>query len=141
MAIRSGEDFEFISFIRSQIRIDTPKVKELLGRLQEAGHITPAEYTGCFKELEMNFLQTSRKDPAKKQKFTPPVLDNVTIVGLVDMLGDTREKIAVLKKEEGYYKERIKGGLITAGDMAPSEAPPMPEWLKLKLAAGDDGDE
>lgn len=119
----NADDFEFISFIQTQTRLDTGNVKALLNRLHNEGKIATPDYVACFKDINMSMMKTTRKDPRAKRKFTPPDLSNATITGLVDMLGHVREQIAVAKKEEGYYKERLMAELIAAKRAEPSEAP------------------
>lgn len=138
MATKSTEDFDFISYKQEQVRLDSDSVKNLLGRLKEDGKISESEYIGCFKEIGYWVYSTKRKDAGVKKKFTPPDLSNVTIDGVIDQLAIQREENAVGKKMEGYLKERLTAELVAAGLVEASPAPPMPEWLKLKLEMGDD---
>lgn len=138
MATKSTDEFDFISYKQEQVRLDGDTVKPLLGRLKEEGKITEAEYMECFKEISFMVFKTTRQNTADKLKFTPPDLGNITLEGLIDQIGIQREENAVGKKMEGYLKERLTAELIAAGLATPSAAPPMPEWLKLKLQSGDD---
>ena len=118
MAVKSAEDFEFMLTTSTQTRLNTEVVKELLVKLSNQGTITMEEYMGCFKDIPMVVMKTARKNPKLKATFTPPNLVNVTVVGLIDMLGDVREKAAVLKKEEGFLKTHLMAELQASGEMA-----------------------
>lgn len=129
MAVKSGEDFEMISFDSTQVRIDGEAVKALLATLQEKGLILPEQAMACYKEIKMHTVKTERKDKAKALPFKMPELANATDMGLVDMLGQTRERIKHDKKLEGVYKAALEARLTANGEGAPSPAPAYtPSW-------------
>ncbi len=138
MAVKSTDEFDFISYKQDQVRLDGDEVKSLLGRLKEEGKITESEYMGCFKDISFMVYKTARKISTNKLKFTPPDLGNITLDGLIDQIAVQREENAVGKKMEGYLKERLTAELVAEGLVEPSPEPPMPEWLKMRIAAGDD---
>jgi hypothetical protein len=139
MAVRSAEDFDMITFEQTQTRLNGDAVKGLLERLVGANTITPEEYQSCFKDISFTVVSTKRKDRAKKPKYIPPVLDNITIIGLCDQLGLTREKMSDLKKDEGIYKERLKFELAQLGEVPQDHAPKeFTDWLSKKLNEEDD---
>lgn len=128
MATLSGDDFECISYVQESMRLDTDYVKALLERLANEGKIKPEEYMAAFKTTNSEYVTTKRKDPSLKQKWEMPKLgENITPEALVDFLGVTREKLANLKKDEGFYKEavRVRGKLFKDTPSASTAASPF----------------
>lgn len=105
MAMKSGEVFDMMSDETTQVRMDGDAVKALLDTLLTAGAITEAQKQGCFKEISFETVRIARKHKEDKVAYTPPKLGaNITAAAVVDMLGECREKIADLKKDEGILK-------------------------------------
>lgn len=123
MTIKTAEDFEMVTFRVEQIRLSGEVVKALLTKLRDEGSITNEEYIGCFKEIGFEQMKVNRKDKKLAKPFKMPDLSNATVIGLVDMLGATREDIKLGKKLEGVYKIAIMARLVEAGEAAPSDAP------------------
>lgn len=112
MALQDGEEFEMMSTDTTQVRIDGDAVKMLLDDLLALGKITEEQKEACFKEISFETIKTNRKDKSKKPKFIPPKFGpNTTPGGVVDMLGECREKAADLKKEEGMLKDWLKANI------------------------------
>ena len=97
-----GEDFLVTIEGSTQNRISTEKVKELL---------TPEQLEQVMQSIDITTMRSTRRDASKKPKFVLPNTDNLTPAGLTDMLGDVRERIGLLKKEEELYKEMLKAHL------------------------------
>ena|ERR1700740_3231598 len=80
-------------------------------------YLTTEQIAACYVDGGYAKYSTVRNDKAKKPKFTPPNLSNVTLTGAIDILGDIREKKAELKKLEGLYKgwiATLRGETYTA---------------------------
>ena len=59
-------------------------------------------------------LNVVRRDASKKAKpFMPPDISNLTDGGCADILGDIRERLNNLKKEENFYADVLKARLRT----------------------------
>jgi hypothetical protein len=134
MATKSTENWDLITYTQTQVRLDTDPVKAFIGRMVEEGHITEAQSFALYKEIPMNMISTKRKDPQARKPWQKPDMRNATLEGIIEMLGQTREEMSNLKKTEGFLKERLMAELRASGDADPSEAPPMEDWLKEKIA-------
>jgi len=94
-----GEQFVGTMSQEEQVRLDTETVKSML---------TPAQIIEASRTIRFAKISTKRLDITKKAKFKLPAnMENFTPQGLIDMLGDAREKAAILKKEEKLYKEML----------------------------------
>lgn len=101
MAVIQGEEFDALREEVSQDRVDTAKVRELLGtRISEV-----------MKTISFTVTKIVRRDPTKAPMFTPPHLANYTNSGLIDHLGKVREQIKILEKEEGIVKAALDARL------------------------------
>lgn len=110
MAILVSELYQSMTSEVTQTRINTDEVKLLLWDLLEAGKITQEQAASCFKDISFEVLKITRNDKAPpKDKWKAPLLgENVTPEGLLEMLGDVREKKSDIEKEEKFLSEAFK---------------------------------
>ncbi len=110
MAILQSEKYQAMTSSVTQVRVDNDAVKLLLEDLLEKELITPEQSAKCFKDISYDMLKVSRKDGTPpKEKWKAPLLgDNVTPEGLLDMLGDVKEKKGDIEKEEKFLSEAFK---------------------------------
>lgn len=85
-------------------------VQSRLNKDLVAEKLSAEDLAACHKEIEFPMIKSARKE-GKKPVFKTPNLSNFTPEGIADMLGDVRERIADLKKEEGVLKEALKARL------------------------------
>lgn len=111
----SGEKFTVKRIPVVQERISKDKVVALLAKLE-----IPLKDVQDVKEFFQ--LKTARIQKADKPKFTIPDLRNMTQQGLIDILGDLRERISLLKKEEGFYKQALAASYGDAVDTDDEES-------------------
>lgn len=122
MTAKTGEAFEMVSSATTQVRLDGDAVKTLLERLIAEGKITLEESQGCFKQISFETVRTTRLYAANKPTYEPPKFGpNITAAGLVDMLGETREKQKILEKDEGIIKVALAARI--AAEAMPLSSP------------------
>lgn len=98
--MESGEKFVVKRIPVVQERIVKDKVVALLKSLD-----IPLSQVQDVKEFYQ--LKTTRIQKAEKPKFVIPDLRNMTQQGLIDILGELREKMSLLKKESEFYKQAL----------------------------------
>lgn len=100
-----GEKFKVEVKSVSQDRFD----KELASK-----YLTEEQLKASHKTITFDQMKTKRHAGDAAQ-FRMPNLANATVGGLVDMLGDVREEMKILKKLEGVYKQALaaRAGLNT----------------------------
>lgn len=101
MPVIQGEEFDALREEVEQERVDTVKVRQLLG--DRVGEV--------LKVISFYKMSISRKDKSKSPTFIPPNLSNYTNAGLIDHLGKVREQIKLLEKEEGILKAALDARL------------------------------
>lgn len=75
-------------------------------------YLTAEQLKAATNTIVFDQARTTRIK-GEKHKFVPPNLENATPVGLVDMLGDVREKMNALKREEKYLLAALKARIPT----------------------------
>lgn len=111
MSIVKGEKFSIDIIEGAQERIDSEKVRELLG---------PTKVLEVTKNIPTETVKTTRISGSKPE-FRIPILDNLTPEGIADLLGTIREQMANDKKLEGIYKDKLKA-LIKKAELDRLEA-------------------
>jgi hypothetical protein len=109
MGVINGEEFDAMRIEVNQDRVDTAKVRELLG--SRVGEV--------MKTITFYQTKIARKDESKVPKFTPPNLSNYTMAGLIDHLGKVREQIKLLEKEEGIVKAALEARIAKDASARP----------------------
>ncbi len=98
MAIQQGEHFTLEISGQTQERISAELAREKL---------TPEQVASITSEVKMEVMRSNRYN-GDKRKFVMPNLANLTLGGLIDLLGAVREEVKDGQKLEGIYKEAIK---------------------------------
>lgn len=103
-----GEEFRLDVVPVTQERFDKNKAKVFL---------TDVQFKACLNVIDFTQLKGKRLK-GEKAAFEMPNLHNVTVSGLVDLLGKIREEQANLKKLEGVYKMALaaRASLSLGGD-------------------------
>jgi len=139
MAILVSDTYQSMTSSVTQNRINTDEVKLLLEDLLSAGKITQEQASACFKDISFDVLKITRKDGiAPKEKWVAPTLGaNVTPEGLLEMLGDVREKKGDLEKDEKFLSEAFKAR-VKARESGVKEV--VSELEQQEAASGQNGE-
>lgn len=93
-----GEKFQVTEVTVNQERFSQEEAKK---------YMTTAQFEAC--KLPSSYVKLScNRIQGTKPEFKMPTLSNYTKQGLADQIGDIRERIKLLEKEEGIYVEALK---------------------------------
>lgn len=124
MAIQISDTYQAMTSETTQTRLNSDSVKALLDTLLSRGVITSEEAAACFHEISFTTLRVTRREgvPPKDKWKAPTLGNNVTNEGLLEMLGEVKEKKADLEKEEKFLAEAFKVRLAKSGGGVKEEA-------------------
>lgn len=96
-----GEKFEFQKTSSKRVALSKDKIEAyfLINNLQE-------DLPKLYAESDVVTIKTPRFG-GKKPDFVMPNFANATVTGLIDMLGECRERMKDDKKLEGLIKARL----------------------------------